>query len=293
MYPAPIDSYSAPSTLNEALAALEQHGDEACVIAGGMSVMQAIKARLLQPRHIIDLKRITELKGVAVTDDGVAIGAMTRYRDIATEPHLKGAYQALADAAATVGDRQVRNRGTIGGSLCWNYIAACTPPTVLTLGGRIELHKADGTSRVVPADEFLIAPLETARADDEVLTRVLLPPPPAHAGSAYRKFATLTDGLPVVGVAAYIETDSHGACTAARLGIGGILPRCRRATAGEAALKGVHAEDAAAIDAALDAAGAEVEPQDDRWASADYRKIQIRSLGRAVVASAFARAASG
>lgn len=290
MYPAPIDTYSAPATLSEALAILGRHGDEACVIAGGMSVMQAIKARLVRPRHIVDLKRIGELKGVTVTTAGVAIGAMTRYREIAAEPQLKGAYQALSDAATTVGDRQVRSRGTIGGSLCWNYVAACTPPTVLAVDGRIELRKADGTSRTISADEFLIAPLETARSDDEVMIRILLPPPPAHAGSAYKKYAMLTDGLPVVGVAAYIATDASGTCIVARLGVGGILPRCRRSPAGEAALSGVRADDAATIEAALDAAAIEIDPQGDRWASADYRQVLIRDLGRHVVAAAFARA---
>src|SRR5688572_5114437 len=126
MFPAAIAEYQAPTTVAAALDALAGR-DDATFIAGGMSLMQAIKARLLRPSCLIDLQHVGELKGIASGTQGITIGAMTRYRDIAASPALAGAYQALADAAAHVGDRQVRNRGTIGGSLCWNYVAACTP----------------------------------------------------------------------------------------------------------------------------------------------------------------------
>ena len=116
MYPAPIENYLAPETVQEALQALgAQAAGEAQFIAGGQSLMQAIKSRLISPRTLIDLQHVVELKGVSAGANGVRLGAMTRYRDIAAEERLNGAYEALRDAASHVGDRQVRNRGTIGG----------------------------------------------------------------------------------------------------------------------------------------------------------------------------------
>ncbi len=137
MYPAAIGEYVAPATVDEALKAWAGAAGDAHFIAGGQSLMQAVKSRLVQPDCLIDLANVGELGGISADAGGVHIGPMTRYRDIAGDSQLDGAYQALRDAATRVGDRQVRNRGTIGGSLCWNYIAACMPPTVIGLGARI------------------------------------------------------------------------------------------------------------------------------------------------------------
>ncbi len=131
MYPAVIEDYVAPTTIDGALKALAEHGEGAHFIAGGQSLMQAVKARLIRPTCLVDLQHVAELRGIAVDGTGVRIGAMTRYREVAADGRLDGAYQALRDAASHVGDRQVRNRGTLGGSLCWNFIAACMPPTVI------------------------------------------------------------------------------------------------------------------------------------------------------------------
>ncbi|MBT5674119.1 MAG: hypothetical protein HOJ07_00385, partial [Rhodospirillaceae bacterium] len=126
MYPAAIEDYVRPGTVSEALATLGKYeAGDAIFMAGGQSAMQAVKTRLLRPRCVIDLQAVAELQGVSAGGDGVRIGPMTRYAALATEGSFNGAYQALNDAAARIGDRQVRNRGTIGGSLCWNYVAAC------------------------------------------------------------------------------------------------------------------------------------------------------------------------
>ena len=187
MYPAAIDAYTAPNTFEEAFGALDAHGEDAVCIAGGQSLMQAIKSRLVQPKCIVDLQHIAELKGISSDADGIHIGAMTRYREIAADAHLHGAYQALNDAASHVGDRQVRNRGTIGGSLCWNYIAACMPPTAIALGAQCALAKSSGR-RTLAAEDFIQSPLETAREANEILVSVDLPAAPARTGSAYKKW---------------------------------------------------------------------------------------------------------
>lgn len=290
MYPAPIETYSAPATLAEALQALAAHGGDARCIAGGQSLMQALRSRLVQTKGLVDLQRIAELRGITVDGNGVRIGAMTRYRDIAADARLNGAYQALMDAASHVGDRQVRNRGTIGGSLCWNYIAACMPPTTIGLGARFELVKNGGARRTLAAEEFIGSPLETAREEGEILVSIQLPAVQAKAGSAYKKWGLVTDALPVVGVCAFIRLDRSGACDSARFAVGGLASGPRRSQAAEAALKGVKAGDKAAVAAAAKAAADEIETQGDLWADKAYRKQLIKALGADVIGTAFARA---
>jgi carbon-monoxide dehydrogenase medium subunit len=289
MFPRTIDTYAAPKTVQEALHAMADQGGHAMFIAGGQSLMQAIKSRLVSPQGLIDLQGVAELKGITQNNDGIRIGAMTRYRDIASDPRLDGCYAALRDAASHVGDRQVRNRGTIGGSLCWNYLAACMPPTCIGLGASVELSTTDGARRTLRVEDFLKGPLETARDDDELLVAVTLPPPPARAGSAYKKWGLVTDALPVVGVCVSIAVDDAGKCMAARFCVGGLATGPRRSAAGEAALIGKSLRDRDALAAAADTAAAAITTQTDMWADADYRKVLIAALARDVIATAFAR----
>jgi carbon-monoxide dehydrogenase medium subunit len=215
---------------------------------------------------------------------------MTRYVEIAEHTGLGPAYAALRDAAQRVGDRQVRNRGTIGGSCCWNYMASCLPATVLALGGTMHLLNAAGQSRELAADDFLIAPLETARAEDEILTAISFPAAP-RTGSAYKKWGLVADALPVVGVCMKVTVDAAGKCIAARIALSGLSAGAQRVVAGEQILGG-SAGDPAAIDRALAACVGAVDAQSDQWAETAYRQQLIRTLGREVAASAFARARS-
>jgi aerobic carbon-monoxide dehydrogenase medium subunit len=290
MYPAVIERYFAPKTVQEALGALTATGGDAHFIAGGQSLMQAIKSRLVSPKCLIDLQHVSELKGVRSEATGLRIGAMTRYREIATAEQLVGPYEALRDAATHVGDRQVRNRGTIGGSLCWNYLAACMPPTCIGVGAGVELLDSKGKRRTLPAEEFVRGPLETARKPDEILLAVALPRAVGKSGSAYKKWGLVTDALPVIGVCALVELGDDGRCRRARLAVGGLASGPRRAKAGEEALTGVARSDAEAIGAAADAAAAATDVQSDMWAASNYRKTLIAALAREVIATAFARA---
>ncbi len=293
MYPAPIDEYVRPATVSDALAALGRYDEgDAVFVAGGQSLMQAVKARLVRPRCLIDLQAVDGLSGIDAGADGLRIGPMTRYVEIAGHGGLGGAYGALGDAASHVGDRQVRNRGTIGGSLCWNYVAACMPPVAIGLGATLELTAADGSTRSLAAEEFLGGPLETAREENEILTAITIPAAAGNAGSAYKKWGLVTDALPVIGVCVSLAV-ADGRCAAARVAVGGLATGPQRASAAEAALAGTAAGDAAAIGAAMEAAAAEIETQHDLWADSDYRKQLIRSLGAEVAGSAFARATGG
>ena len=290
MYPAPIEAYFAPKTIAEALACLAEAGEGAMFIAGGMSLMQAMKARLVAPRALIDLNEVEALKGLAKGPRGVTVRSLTRYGELARTTALHGALQAIGDAAATVGDRQVRNAGTIGGSLCWNYVASCMPNVCLCLDATLVLASLAGDERTVPIDEFLLGPLETARRDDELLIEINFPASkPYGVGSAYGQYGATVDGLPIVGIAASIEVDEAGLCTDARLSVGGILPTARRCDDARALLRGKRGTHEAFAEAASAAADA-IETQTDHLASAHYRKVLIRALGRDVLAEAHARA---
>ncbi len=292
MYPAPIDDYVRPESVEDALAALSgcEEGD-AVFVAGGQSLMQAVKSRLLRPKRLIDLQAIGALSGVEAGADGVRIGPTTRYVAIAGDTRLDGAYEALRDAAGHVGDRQVRNLGTVGGSLCWNYVAACMPPTVIALDATLTLRSAGSGERQIAAEDFIGGPLETARSEDEILTAIALPPAKPNAGSAYKKWGLVADALPVIGACVYAEVQD-GRCSSARVAVGGLATGPRRSAAAEAALAGVAPGDSAGIAAAMEAAADEIETQEDLWADSAYREQLIRSLGAEVAAAALARAAN-
>ena len=289
MLPAAIQHYVRPRTIADALTAVaDTQYSEAMFLAGGQSAMQAIKARILRPDCIIDLQDIDELRGIRADSDGLNIGAMTRYVEIAEHAELGGAYAALGDAAARVGDRQVRNRGTIGGSICWNYVASCMPAVVLGLGGIMHLTGA-GTSRAVPADDFFLGPLDTVREEHEILASISWPAAAPRSGSAYKKWGLVTDALPVVGVCIAVSLDEGGKCVATRMALSGLSDGAQRCPVGESALSGCDGSTSA-IAAAMDAAANATATQSDHTADAEYRKQLIRTLGAEVAATAFARA---
>ena len=221
---------------------------------------------------------------------------MTRCRALAATSGLHGALQAVGDAAAALGDRQLRNAATIGGGLCWNAVASCMPAVCLCLGATLVLASAAGGTRAVPIDAFLTGPGETARRDDELLVEIVFPPPKYRGvGSAYRKHGATPDGVtpdgpPVVGVAAAVEIDESGRCTGARFAVGGLAPTARRFDEIDDLLRGRPGGRAVFAEAAAAAADA-IEAQSDAAASGARRKALIRTLGRDALAAACARAA--
>ena len=299
MEPAPIEAFYAPKTIDEALECLAEAG--AAFLAGGTSLMPARScvnegARPVAPRALIDLNEVEELSGLARGPRGLTVRPMTRYRALAATSGLHGALQAVGDAAAALGDRQLRNAATIGGGLCGNAVASCMPAVCLCLGATLVLASAAGGTRAVPIDAFLTGPGETARRDDELLVEIVFPPLKYRGvGSAYRKHGVTLDGVtpggpPVVGVAAAVEIDEAGRCTGARFAVGGIAPTARRFDEIDDLLRGRPGGRAAFAEAAAAAADA-IEAQSDAAASAARRKALIRTLGRDALAAACARAA--
>ena len=164
---------------------MKTQGDNTYFIAGGQSIIQAIKTRLLSPTNLIDLQAVGDLRGISYDGGTTRIGAMTRYCDIARSSQLSPSHLAIQDAAAHVGDRQVRNRGTIGGLLNWNYVSSCVPPSCVGVGAKVELLNASGERRILNAEDFLGWPLETECQDDEIMLAVILEDK-ANTGSRIR-----------------------------------------------------------------------------------------------------------
>ncbi|WP_306112551.1 MULTISPECIES: xanthine dehydrogenase family protein subunit M [unclassified Roseovarius] len=295
MYPAPIEEIHSPGTIEEALTLLARAEErEVMAIAGGMSLMQAIKSRVVRPDVVVDLNRVDALSGVVGADEAIEIGAMTRYAELARNPLLRdGAFAAVSDAASRVGDRQVRNRGTIGGSLCWNYVAACIPTATLALGGEIELRwfgSSGVETRLLSIDDFLIGPLETARELHELLSCVRLRAPRPETGSAYKKWGLATASLPVIGIGVRITLDDSGRCANTRVAATGLTNGTKRLTVAEEAINGIEAADGVALCAAFAAAARDVEVQGDRWANENYRRMLVERIGAEVARTAIERA---
>jgi carbon-monoxide dehydrogenase medium subunit len=292
MYPADIQEYARPHTIDEVFEIITRYDEgESLLVAGGQSVMQVIKSRMLKPQCVIDLQNIKELQTVDDGSDVLTIGAMVRYCTLARSKYLDRIFSGLKDAASHVGDRQVRNRGTIGGSVCWNYPAACTPATVLALNGEMHLLSSTGEAKTIRADDFFLGPLETAKAESDVLISISFNKPGQNSGSAYKKWGLVKDALPVVGISAFIILDQEGFCCEARVGLTGMGLGAKRATEGEKELLSSNG-DANAISAAIDAICEAVDPPSDLSATTAYRYQLLRSLGADVIESAFKRAAN-
>ena len=217
--PAAFDYHPATS-VDEAIALLQQYGDDAKLLAGGHSLLPTMKLRLAQPAHLIDLGKISELSYIRDDGDAIAVGAMTRYVDIERSDLIKQHFTLLPEGVDLIGDQQVRNWGTIGGSIAHSDPAADTPGMVLALKADIVAKGPNGV-RTIKADDFFMDMMQTALQPDEVITEIRFPKPAAHTGSAYTKLANRASHYAVVGCAAVMTFDNDGTCTAASVVITG------------------------------------------------------------------------
>ena len=267
MIPAPFD-YLRADSVDAALSALAEHGDEAKVLAGGQSLLPLMKLRLAVPSVVVDVSRASDLSYVRDEGDVLAIGALTRHHDIATNDVVRSIAPVLAHAASLVGDPQIRHRGTIGGSVAHADPSADVPTALLALGASYVVNGPGGT-RTVEAGEFATGFLETTLAPDELLVEVKVPK--ATGGWGYEKFTRRAIDWATVAVAA-VRTNGGVSVALANMG-----PTALRATGVEQALaSGAGTADAAAL------AAEGTEPSSDVTASADYR----RHLARVLVARA-------
>ncbi|MGZ6366268.1 MAG: FAD binding domain-containing protein [Ktedonobacteraceae bacterium] len=238
--PAAFDYHPATS-VDEAIALLQQYGDDAKLLAGGHSLLPTMKLRLAQPAHLIDLGKISDLSYIRDDGDFVAVGAMTRYVDLERSDLIKQHFALLPEGVDLIGDQQVRNWGTIGGSIAHSDPAADTPGMVLALKADI-VAKGPNGKRTIKADDFFMDLMQTALEPNEVITEIRFPKPPAHTGSAYTKLANRASHYAVVGCAAVVTFDDEGTCTAASVVITGASVKAERVGIVEAALVGKKRE---------------------------------------------------
>jgi aerobic carbon-monoxide dehydrogenase medium subunit len=268
MIPVGFD-YARPESLDAALALLGERGEDAAVLAGGHSLLPVMKLRLAAPELIVDIGKLAELDYIRVDGDEVAIGAGTRHRTVEASELLAAECPLLPAVTRTVGDPQVRHRGTIGGSLAHADPASDLPATVLALGGTVLLRSARG-DRQVPIEEFYAGVFSTVKEPDELIVEIRVPRT-GSAGWAYEKFTRRANDWAIVGVAV----------VDGRVGLVNMGSTPLRATHTEAALaNGASIEEAAAL------ADQDTEPSDDLAGTAEYRRHLARVLTRRALATA-------
>ena len=287
MIPAPFE-YSAPKTLEEALRLAERHGDEAKILAGGHSLLPLIKLRLAQPRHVIDIGHLRGMSYIREENGAITIGALTTHAEVESSALLRSKCPLLPETARTIGDVQVRNRGTLGGSLAHSDPAADYPAAILALDAEMIAASTAGT-RTIPASEFFVEMLTTALHPGEILSQVRSPPLTPHTGTAYEKMHQPASGYAIVGAAARITLANDGKMEAVRVGITGLGPKPFRAAAVEKALLGKKATEKLFADAARHAAEG-IEALSDLHASAGYRREMAAVYARRALQNAFSRA---
>jgi len=280
VYPSQFE-YHKPSSLQEAIALLASD-PESKILAGGHSLIPAMKLRLANPGSLVDISGIAGLNGISV-NGGATIGAMTTYRELLDNVDLKGPFPVIAETANVVGDPAVRNRGTIGGSMAHSDPSADYTAVLLALGASVTAVGSNG-ERTISLDDLFVDLFTTSLETDEILTSISIPAAAAGSGQAYEKHAHPASGYAVVGVAAVL-TVSGGTITAARVAVTGAIAKATRATATEAALigKAATAENIAAA-AALAADGLDL--NGDTYASADYRGHLVKVLAKRAITRA-------
>ncbi|HKI98040.1 MAG TPA: xanthine dehydrogenase family protein subunit M [bacterium] len=259
--------YHVPGSLAEATQLLSQYGDEAKVITGGMSLIPLMKLRLAMPSHLVDLRKLADLKGVRESGGKLVIGAGMTYDEVSRDKTVLAKCPVLAQAAAVVGDVQVRNRGTIGGALVHADPAADVPAAAIALEAEVTLQGKQ--QRTVKVSDFIVDSLLTSIEPDEVLVSITVPVTGRH--TAYAKLPQQASGYPLVGVAAVLEMDGK-TCKRARIGVTGLCGKAFRAASVEEALAG-KTLDAASIKAAADALASDItDPLEDPLnGSVEYR----------------------
>ena len=281
MHPANFD-YHRASSIDEAESLWKENSD-ASFLAGGHSLIPAMKLRLSDPGTLVDISGIDDLKGISRDGDTIRIGALTTHREVGSSDVVKDGCSALSEAAGMIGDPQVRNRGTIGGNVAHADPASDYPGILMALGATIVT-----SSRSIVVDDFFTGVFETALNDGEVITEIQVPAIGASSGAAYTKFFNPSSRYAVVGVGALVSK-SNGSCSSCRIGVTGAADHAFRASVAEETLQGSDlGEDAVAASAAKVADGQEM--LSDLSASANYRTHLCGVMAKRAIVEAASRA---
>jgi carbon-monoxide dehydrogenase medium subunit len=280
----PFD-YACPTTLPEAIELLASH-DDAKAIAGGQSLVPMLAFRLAQPSLLVDLRKLADLRGIRISDAGVTLGAMVRWRDIEDDERLETAHPLLKAAISHVAHYQIRNRGTVGGSIAHADPAAEMPGIAMTCDAEIAVVGKSG-AHVIQAADFFQGALTTALAPDEIIVEIRLPAWPAGRRWGFQEFARRRGDFAMAAAAVFYDQDARGKARNAHVGVIGVGDRPLRLTAVEDVLNGESIDEAtiAKADAATSAA---VDPQDDIHASAAYRRSLVGTMVERALKSASA-----
>jgi carbon-monoxide dehydrogenase medium subunit len=277
--------YACPTSLSEAVKLLASRNGDARAIAGGQSLMPMLAFRVVAPALLVDLRKLAELKEIKIAADGVRLGAMVRWRDIEDDARLAAAHPLLKAAVEHVAHYQIRNRGTVGGSIAHADPAAEMPGICVTCDAEISVMGSNG-ARTIRADDFFVGALTTSLESDEIITEIKLPAWPAQRRWGFREFARRRGDFAMAAAALFYDQDASGKAANAHVGIIGLGDRPRRLPEVEAAIDG-RAVDEALMEKAAEVTSATVEAQADIHASAEYR----RSLAGTMVERALRDAA--
>ena len=282
--------YHRPGSVEEAVALLAKHSEDGKLLAGGHSLVPMMKLRLAEPAHLIDINRIEALKGISEDGGTIRIGAATTQAELLGSALLARSCPLLGEAAALIADPQVRSCGTVGGNVANGDPGNDMPAVMMALGATYLLHGPNG-AREVDARGFYEAPYFTARGDDEVLTAVRIPVPPAGTGASYTKMKRKV-GDYATAAAAVLLTMDGGKCAAAAVALSNVAPTPVHVAAASAALAGTSIDEAA-ISAAAEAAVAASDPVTDMRGPAEFRAEMAGVMTRRAIETALGRAQGG
>ena len=276
--------YKVPKSLDEAVSLLAADPDGAKILAGGHSLIPAMKLRLAQPQTLIDIARLKDLAYIREEGDQILIGATTTHYQIESSELLQKICPLLPECAASIGDVQVRNKGTIGGSVAHSDPAGDWPAAVIALRAQLLLTGPNG-DRTVNADDFFVDLLTTDLQPGEILREIRIKKPTGKFGQAYQKVRHPASGFAVVGIAVSLNLKADGSCESSSIGVTGVGVKAYRATAAEAALVNTTLDDAAANSAASKVCEG-IDPNADLYASGDYRCHLAQVHTRRAIAAA-------
>jgi aerobic carbon-monoxide dehydrogenase medium subunit len=291
MYPNHIENYHAPTELSEVLALL-QGGDNVKLLAGGQTLIPLIKTRLYTPSTLIDLNKVRGLGGITRDGGNLVIGAMTRYHEVATSPLVRQHFTVLAEAVSKIADRQVRNRGTLAGSLAYGDYTSDVAPGAIAAGASVRIASAEGPSRMSRVEQFIRGPFDCDLREDEIVTAIEIPIESKAVGGAYVKYGRVAHDRVMLSIGVHLALDPDGRCESIRIAIGGVSPKAARIPDAEAALVGQTLTESS-FENAGEIARQAIDTRSDELASARYR-TQLIGVGLTRAASiALERAKAG
>jgi carbon-monoxide dehydrogenase medium subunit len=284
----PAFEYLRPNTLPEAIAFLQQYGDDAKILSGGQSLIPMMKFRLARPSHLVDINRISGLSYIKEEGGYLKIGGLVREAELEDSPLIRQKYSILFETSRVIADPQVRNMATLAGNLAHGDPANDHPATMMALGAEIVAVGPQG-ERVIPVDGFFITLFTTVLQHDEIVTEIRIPTPPPRSGGAYLKLERKVGDFATAGVAAQVTVDPGGTCQKAGIALTNVGPTPIKAAKAEEFLQGKKLDDASITQAAQLAAEA-AQPSSDLRGPEEYKRALVKELTRRVLVRAFERA---